>query len=45
MPRGIAITKVKGHKPKLYETLKFIAGPLFMFTIIKMKGPYKSLNL
>ena len=33
---GIAISILKGHEPRLYEALSDIAGPFFIFTIVKM---------
>ena len=41
----MTITKVKGHEPRLYESLRVIAGPFSKFTIVKMKGPNKSIKL
>ena len=41
----MTITKVKGHEPRLYEALRVIAGPFSKFTIVKMKGPNKSIKL
>ena len=38
------MTRVKGHEPKLYETMLAIAGLLFKFTTVKMRGPNISLN-
>ena len=38
------MTSMKGHESKSYETLLVIAGLLFEFTIVKMRGPNKSLN-
>ena len=41
---GKAITKVKGHKPELYEAQWVIAGTVFNFTILKIRGlnkPFK----
>ena len=35
----------KGHESTLYETLLAVAGLLFNFTIVKMRGPNKSLKL
>ena len=35
--RGMAITKVKGQEPRLYEALRVIAGRFYKFTILKMK--------
>ena len=40
--RGMAITKVKGQEPRLYEALRVIAGPFFKFTIVKIKEPNKN---
>ena len=39
------IAHVKGHKLKLYESLRAIAGPFFEFTTVKLKGPNKQLNI
>ena len=33
---------VKGQELKSFETLNGIVGPLFKFTILKMKGPNKT---
>ena len=44
MPRGKAVTQVKGHESELYKTLRETAGPFFTFTTVKMKGPNKSLK-
>ena len=33
------------HEPMSYETLLVIAGLFFNFTIVKMRGPNKSLNI
>ena len=38
------MTIMKGHKSKSYDTLLVIAGLLFKFTLVKMRGPNKSLN-
>ena len=35
------MTRVKGHEPMSYETLLVLAGPLFIFTIVTMRGPNK----
>ena len=35
------MTSIKGHE---YEALLVIAGHLFNFTIVKMRGPNKSLK-
>ena len=37
--QGKAIASMKGHEPKLYETRLVIAGLLFEFTIVKLRGP------
>ena len=42
--RGKAITQVKGHEPKLYEALVVFACIFFKFTIVKMKGPNKTIK-
>ena len=39
-----ALTSSKGHESMLYGTLLVIVGLLFKFTIVKMRGPNKSLN-
>ena len=36
------MTSMKGHESKSYETLLVIAGLLFKFTIVKMRGPNRS---
>ena len=41
----MARTRVKGHEPKSYETLLVIAGLLFNFTTVNMRGPNKTLNI
>ena len=41
----MAITQAIGHEPRLYETLRVIVGLFLTFTIVKMRGPNKSLNL
>ena len=38
------MTSIKGHESTLYEALLVIAGLLFNFTIVKMRGPNKSLK-
>ena len=35
---------MKGHEPKSYETKLVITGLFFKFTIVKLKGPNKSIN-
>ena len=40
----MAMTSVKGHESMSYETMLVIAGLLFKFTIVKMRGPNKPLN-
>ena len=35
--RGTAMTRVKGHESRSYETLLEVAGLLFKFTIVKMR--------
>ena len=37
------MTKAKGHEPMLSEVPCIIAGPLFKFTYVKMKGPNKQI--
>ena len=41
---GIAITLVKGHEPKLCETLVVNAGLFLTFAIVKMKGRNKNIK-
>ena len=38
------MTSKKGQESTPYEALLVIAGLLFNFTIVKMRGPNKSLN-
>ena len=38
------MTSMKGHESKSYEALLVIAGLLFESTIVKMRGPNKSLK-
>ena len=40
----MAMTSVKGHESMSYETMLVIAGLLFKFAIVKMRGPNKPLN-
>ena len=40
----MAMTSVKGHEPMSYETMQEIAGLLFKFKIVKMRGPNKQLQ-
>ena len=39
----MAKTQAKGHESKSYKTLRATAGLFLTFTIVKMKGPNKSL--
>ena len=41
----MAITGVKEHEPKSYETLIVIASLLFNFTIVNVRGLNKSSNI
>ena len=41
---GMAMTNTKGHESTSYETILVVAGLLFIFTIVNMKGPNKQLN-
>ena len=41
--KGKDMAQVKGHEPKLYEALRVIVGPFFIFTIVKMKGLTKQI--
>ena len=38
------MTSITGHESMPYEALLVIAGLLFNFIIVKMRGPNKSLN-
>ena len=38
----MTLIQVKGHEPKQYYALWFIAGLLYNFTSVKMKGPNKT---
>ena len=40
----MTIIQVKGHEPKQYYALRFIADLLYNFTSVKMKGPNKTLR-
>ena len=40
----MAIIQVRGHESKQYYALWFIAGLLYNFTPVKMKGPNKTLE-
>ena len=40
----MATTNIKGHESMSYETVLAVAGLLFKFTIVKMRGPNKRLN-
>ena len=40
----MTLIQVKGHEPKQYYALWFIAGLLYNFTSVKMKGPNKTLR-
>ena len=39
------MTSMIGHESKSYETMLGIAGLLFIFAIVKIRGPNKSLNI
>ena len=39
-----AIILVEGHESKQYVALRVIVGLLYNFTIVKMKGPNKTLR-
>ena len=39
------MTSVKGQESKSYEAILVIAGLILKFTIVKMRGPKKKLNL
>ena len=40
------MANIKGHKSMSYETILAVAGLLFKFTIVKMRGPNnKRLNI
>ena len=38
------MASIKGHESMSYGTMLAIAGLLFKFTIVKMRGPNKPLN-
>ena len=38
------MSSMKGHESKPYEAVLVIAGLLFNFTTVKMRGPNKSLK-
>ena len=40
----MATASIKGHQSKSNETILVVAGLLFKFTIVKMRGPNKQLN-
>ena len=36
---GMAMTSVKGHESTSNETMLVVAGPIFKFTNVNMRGP------